>query len=118
MESLTPSTLVSKFEFLKLFHLLIFQMRYGKPYNSLRRDSGTSDDFLTVESAIMRSNVNGGTGGIGIGGVRGANVGVIGGLLKNPGSMSSGCASDGSTDSLLEQDLHNLSLAVTQQALE
>lgn len=32
--------------------------------------------------------------------------------------MSSGCASDGSTDSLLEQDLHNLSLAVTQQALE
>ena len=53
-----------------------------------------------------------------IGGVRN-NVGVIGGsLLKNPGSMSSGCASDGSTDSLLEQDLHNLSLAVTQQALE
>jgi len=93
------------------------KMRYGKPYNSLRRDSGTSDDFLTVESAIMRSNGNGGTGGIGIGGVR-ANVGVIGGLLKNPGSMSSGCASDGSTDSLLEQDLHNLSLAVTQQALE
>ena len=92
-------------------------MRYGKPYNSLRRDSGTSEDFLTVESAIMRSNGNGGTGGIGIGGVR-ANVGVIGGLLKNPGSMSSGCASDGSTDSLLEQDLHNLSLAVTQQALE
>ena len=38
--------------------------------------------------------------------------------LKNPGSMSSGCASDGSTDSLLEQDLHNLSLSVTQQALE
>ena len=34
------------------------------------------------------------------------------------GSMSSGCLSDGSTDSLLEQDLHNLSLAVTQQALE
>ena len=33
-------------------------------------------------------------------------------------SMSSGCMSDGSTDSLLEQDLHNLSLAVTQQALE
>lgn len=92
-------------------------MRYGKPYNSLRRDSGTSDDFLTVESAMMRSNGNVGTGGIGIGGVR-ANVGVIGGLLKNPGSMSSGCASDGSTDSLLEQDLHNLSLAVTQQALE
>ena len=88
-----------------------------KPYNSLRRDSGTSDDFLTVESAMMWSNGNGGTGGIGIGGVR-ANVGVIGGLLKNPGSMSSGCASDGSTDSLLEQDLHNLSLAVTQQALE
>ena len=92
-------------------------MRYGKPYNSLRRDSGTSDDFLTVESAMMRSNGNGTTSGIGIGGVR-ANVGVIGGLLKNPGSMSSGCASDGSTDSLLEQDLHNLSLAVTQQALE
>ena len=92
-------------------------MRYGKPYNSLRRDSGTSDDFLTVESAMMRSNGSGSTGGIGIGGVR-ANVGVIGGLLKNPGSMSSGCASDGSTDSLLEQDLHNLSLAVTQQALE
>jgi hypothetical protein len=34
------------------------------------------------------------------------------------GSISSGCVSDGSTDSLLEQDLHNLSLAVTQQALE
>ncbi len=34
------------------------------------------------------------------------------------GSMSSGCMSDGSTDSLLEQDLHNLSLSVTQQALE
>ena len=34
------------------------------------------------------------------------------------GSMSSGCMSDGSTDSLLEQDLHNLSLAVTQQALD
>jgi len=51
---------------------------------------------------------------------RSNNVGVIGSalLLKNPGSMSSGCASDGSTDSLLEQDLHNLSLAVTQQALE
>lgn len=34
-----------------------------------------------------------------------------------PGSVSSGCASDeGSTDSL-EQDLHKLSLAVTEQAL-
>ena len=65
-------------------------MRYGKPYNNLRRDSGTSDDFLTVESAMMQSNGNGSTGGIGIGGVR-ANVGVIGGLLKNPGSMSSRC---------------------------
>ena len=31
-----------------------------------------------------------------------------------PGSVSS----EGSTDSLLEQDLHNLSLSVTQQALE
>ena len=98
-------------------------MRYGKPYNSPRRDSGTSEDFLTVESAIMRSSsgsVSGqGSCGIGIGGVRTHNgVGVIGGVLKNPGSMSSGCASDGSTDSLLEQDLHNLSLAVTQQALE
>ena len=87
---------------------------YAKPaaagcYNSLRRDSGTSDDFLTVESAFVRSSSHG------------KNVhGVIGSgsILKNPGSMSSGCASDGSTDSLLEQDLHNLSLAVTQQALE
>ena len=93
-----------------------FQMRYGKPYSSPRRDSGTSEDFLTVESAILRTG-NGGPSGLGIGAVRN-NVGVIGSLLKNPGSMSSGCASDGSTDSLLEQDLHNLSLAVTQQALE
>ena len=37
---------------------------------------------------MTRSNGNGSTGGIGIGRVR-ANVGVIGGLLKNPGSMPS-----------------------------
>ena len=91
----------------------LFQMRYGKPYNSPRRDSGNSDDFLTVESAIMRAG-----SGNPAGSVSGRNPGVIGSNLKTPGSMSSGCASDGSTDSLLEQDLHNLSLAVTQQALE
>lgn len=35
------------------------------------------------------------------------------------GSVSSGCASDeGSTTDSLEQDLHKLSLAVTEQALE
>ena len=41
-------------------------MRYGKPYSSIRRDSGTSEDFLTVESAILRAN-NGGPSGVGIG---------------------------------------------------
>lgn len=79
-------------------------LKFAKP--AYRRDSGTSEDYLTVESALLRNS---------------RNVGVIGqqsAILKNPGSMSSGCASDGSTDSLLEQDLHNLSLAVTQQALD
>ena len=39
-------------------------------------------------------------------------------LIPGSGSVSSGCASDdGSTDSLLEHDLHKLSLAVTEQAL-
>lgn len=83
---------------------------------------------MTVQSAMLRGGrsaaVNMGpssTGVVGGSGSGGNNhqLGVIGSLLKNiPGSMSSGCASDGSTDSLLEQDLHNLSLAVTQQALE
>jgi hypothetical protein len=40
------------------------------------------------------------------------------GGLPQAGSLSSGCPSDGSTDSLLEQDLHKLSLSVTEQALE
>ena len=34
------------------------------------------------------------------------------------GGFGSASSNDGSTDSLLEQDLHNLSLAVTQQALD
>ena len=73
----------------------------GKPYSSPRRDSGSSEDFLTVESALLR-NSSSGSGHV-------KNLGVIGSILKTvPGSMSSGCASDGSTDSLLEQDLHNL----------
>ena len=37
----------------------------------------------------------------------------------SPATTNSGCASaDGSTDSLLEQEMHNLSLSVTEQALE
>ena len=94
-------------------------------YGTARRDS--DHDFLTVESAFglgaAAARVGGGVGGGGVGGcVAGSMLspGAAGGIfsLKNPGSMSSGCASDGSTDSLLEQDLHNLSLSVTQQALE
>lgn len=55
-----------------------------------RRDSSMSNDsgsssFLSVESA------------------------------RQPGSVSSGCPSDGSTDSLVEQDLRNLSLSVTEK---
>jgi hypothetical protein len=42
-----------------------------------------------------------------------------GGSSPQASRASSGCASaDGSTDSLLEQDLHKLSLSVTEQALE
>lgn len=55
-----------------------------------RRDSNMSNDsgagsFLSVESA------------------------------RQAGSVSSGCPSDGSTDSLVEQDLRNLSLSVTEK---
>ena len=99
-------------------------------YGTARRDS--DHDFLTVESAfglgaaVTRVGAAAaGTGSVGVGGgcMAGSMLspgGAAGGIfsLKNPGSMSSGCASDGSTDSLLEQDLHNLSLSVTQQALE
>ena len=96
-------------------------------YGTARRDS--DHDFLTVESAFglsaaTRVGAVAGNGNVGVGGcVAGSMLSpeaAAGGMfsLKNPGSMSSGCASDGSTDSLLEQDLHNLSLSVTQQALE
>lgn len=81
-----------------------------------RRDSGlsTTEDYLNVvdpSPAVSGNIVRSGGAGSGIG------CGLVNNL-KNPGSVSSGCASDGSTDSLLEQDLHNLSLSVTQQALE
>ena len=80
-----------------------------KPNYGTQRDS--DHDFLTVESAFSLGPHHGGGGSNSL-------LGHGGAFLKNPGSMSSGCASDGSTDSLLEQDLHNLSLSVTQQALE
>lgn len=102
-----------------------------KPYSSHRRDSGSSEhDLLTVESAILHGRASSMGGGVVPVGTNQQRLGVgnlshnliVGSSLLNkngvPGSMSSGCASDGSTDSLLEQDLHNLSLAVTQQALE
>ena len=88
-------------------------------YGTARRDS--DHDFLTVESAFGLSTAtrvgavagNGnvvGVGGCVAGSMLSPGAAAAGGMfsLKNPGSMSSGCASDGSTDSLLEQDLHNL----------
>ena len=68
-----------------------------------RRDSAMSNDsLLSVES------VRYGGGGASPGGGGGGG-----------GGASSGCASaEGSTDSLLEQEMHNLSLSVTEQALE
>lgn len=98
--------------------LIHFFFQVPKPNfgGTQRRDS--DNDFLTVESAFSL----GGVGNPARGCHQGSSVANTGllcpGFLKNPGSMSSGCASDGSTDSLLEQDLHNLSLSVTQQALE
>ena len=98
---------------LSFFFLQVLKPNYG---GTQRRDS--DNDFLTVESAFSL----GGVGNPARGCHQGSSVANTGllcpGFLKNPGSMSSGCASDGSTDSLLEQDLHNLSLSVTQQALE
>ena len=70
-----------------------------------RRDSAMSNDsLLSVES------VRYGMGGTSPAGGGGAGCGH---------ASSSGCASaEGSTDSLLEQEMHNLSLSVTEQALE
>ena len=70
-----------------------------------RRDSAMSNDsLLSVESVRYG------------GGVSPAGSGAGGG---GGGGASSGCASaEGSTDSLLEQEMHNLSLSVTEQALE
>ena len=64
-----------------------------------RRDSAMSNDsLLSVESVRYGGGLSPGCGG---------------------GGASSGCASaEGSTDSLLEQEMHNLSLSVTEQALE
>ena len=65
-----------------------------------RRDSAMSNDsLLSVESVRYGGGVSPAGGGV--------------------GGASSGCASaEGSTDSLLEQEMHNLSLSVTEQALE
>ena len=64
-----------------------------------RRDSAMSNDsLLSVESVRYGGGFSPGCGG---------------------GGASSGCASaEGSTDSLLEREMHNLSLSVTEQALE
>ena len=69
-----------------------------------RRDSAMSNDsLLSVESVRYGGGVSPAGSGAGGGG----------------GGASSGCASaEGSTDSLLEQEMHNLSLSVTEQALE
>ncbi len=78
-----------------------------------RRDSAMSNDsLLSVESAKYGG---GGPTPLGLGGT--SPGGGLGGIASS--RASSGCASaDGSTDSLLEQDLHKLSLSVTEQALE
>ena len=58
----------------------------------------SNDSLLSVESVRYGGGLSPGCGG---------------------GGASSGCASaEGSTDSLLEQEMHNLSLSVTEQALE
>ena len=83
---------------------MMYHLAPGGP--NRRRDSAMSNDsLLSVES------VRYGMGGVSpAGGTGGAGAG---------GGASSGCASaEGSTDSLLEQEMHNLSLSVTEQALE
>ena len=82
---------------------MMYHLAPGGP--NRRRDSAMSNDsLLSVESVrygMGGSSPAGGTGGAG------------------GGASSSGCASaEGSTDSLLEQEMHNLSLSVTEQALE
>jgi len=75
-------------------------MMYHLAPGANRRDSAMSNDsLLSVESVRYGGGVSPGCGG--------------------GGGASSGCASaEGSTDSLLEQEMHNLSLSVTEQALE
>ena len=81
---------------------MMYHLAPGGP--DRRRDSAMSNDsLLSVES------VRYGMGGVSPAGGGGAGC----------GGASSGCASaEGSTDSLLEQEMHNLSLSVTEQALE
>ena len=77
---------------------MMYHLAPGGP--NRRRDSAMcNDSLLSVESVRY-----------GMGGVSPAGGGAC---------ASSGCASaEGSTDSLLEQEMHNLSLSVTEQALE
>ena len=84
---------------------MMYHLAPGGP--NRRRDSAMSNDsLLSVESVRY-----------GMGGV--SPAGGTGGGAGGGGASSSGCASaEGSTDSLLEQEMHNLSLSVTEQALE